>query len=102
MSILRFISRLSIRGHSMKIMFMISRSPYDDYVGGAENFVLSVTGRLSKRHEVHVLTRKLTKDLPDEQVMGGVHVHRYSYLGIPKLRWFIEPMAMYKAGLGIA
>jgi glycosyltransferase involved in cell wall biosynthesis len=85
----------------MKILFIIARSPYDDYMGGAENFVKSVGDRLSKRHEVHLLTRKLSKDLPDEEVMNGIHIHRYSFLNLPTIRQLAEPRAMYKAGLRI-
>jgi glycosyltransferase involved in cell wall biosynthesis len=85
----------------MRILFMISRSPYDSYMGGAENFVKSVGERLAKRHDVHVLTRKVSKNLPDEETKDGVHLHRYSFLDIPKIRYFTDPSALYKSGMAI-
>jgi glycosyltransferase involved in cell wall biosynthesis len=86
----------------MRILLMIARSPYDDYMGGAENFVRSVAERLAGRHEVHVLTRKLEGSLPDTEEINSVRLHRYRPRRIPKLSWLTEPSDMYREGIGVA
>ena len=86
----------------MKILFIIAKSPYDAVLGGAENFVRSVAERLAKKHEVHILSKKMRKGLSDNEKINGVHLHRYNFINIPKSRWITEPVSMYRTGLSIA
>ena len=83
----------------MKVLMIISNPPYDRVYGGAETFVRDVGEGLAKRgHEIHLLTEKRNKEFPDEEIINGVVVHRYSFLNLPKVRALTNPKGMYKAG----
>lgn len=85
----------------MKILLIIGNSPYEVY-GGAEIFVKEVADELVYRgHEIHVLTGRLGKDVPDVEMINGVTVHKYSFINIPKVRGILAPRSMYTRGESI-
>ncbi len=48
-------------------------------------------------HEIHILAEKRMKPLKDKEILNGVHVHRYSYINIPKIRVFSNPYSLSKS-----
>ena len=59
----------------MKILFVLEH--YHPYLGGAEKLFKQLAEGLAARgDEVTVLTTRFKKDLPDQEIIGGVHVER--------------------------
>lgn len=48
---------------------------YFPYAGGIERRIREVSKRLSRRHEVHLLTAQL-EGTPPEETLDGLHIHR--------------------------
>jgi glycosyltransferase involved in cell wall biosynthesis len=56
---------------------------YAPHRGGVESHVRALTGELVREgHEVEVLTSRHTRNLPTEEVLDGVRVHRAPTLGV--------------------
>lgn len=53
---------------------------FHPHIAGCERRFLELGKRLAKRgHEVHVFTIRFKKDLPKEEVVEGIFVHRYAH-----------------------
>ncbi|MBU4305740.1 MAG: glycosyltransferase family 4 protein [Candidatus Omnitrophica bacterium] len=61
----------------MKIL-MVTFSFYPDGIGGMHSYVYNLGKELIKKgHDVYVITVKMKKDAPDEEVIEGMKVYRY-------------------------
>jgi len=58
----------------MRIL-MASDYFYPFLLGGGERQMHEIAKRLARRHEVHIITRKL-KDSPSHELVDGMHIHR--------------------------
>lgn len=59
----------------MSFLFVLEH--YAPYLGGAEKLFRQLTEALAARgHRVTVVTTRFRPDLPKEETLGGVHVHR--------------------------
>ena len=62
-------------GHRILI---VGEGRYSDFSGGAETVIRYLGQQLASRgHEVHTLTRKPQRQLPDYELIHDIHVHRY-------------------------
>jgi teichuronic acid biosynthesis glycosyltransferase TuaC len=79
----------------MKVLLVVANPPYDRiFGGGGVVMIRNVAKRFAERgHEFHVLSEK-RGNLKDTEVIGGVYVHRYSFLNMPKIRAFTNPLAL--------
>lgn len=50
------------------------------HIGGCETRYLEIGRRLAtKGHEIHIFTIQYDLDIPKEELIEGIHVHRYAY-----------------------
>ncbi len=62
----------------MKILFVLEN--FYPNIGGVETLFKSLTERLVEEgHEVTVITTRLTKEMPAEELMNGVKIRRYPF-----------------------
>jgi glycosyltransferase involved in cell wall biosynthesis len=65
-----------------KKILIFSTAYYPKFVGGAEVAVKEITDRLNPDgYEFHLITLRLDKDLPKEEKIGNVFVHRVGFAG---------------------
>ena len=63
---------------NLKIAFLTEF--FHPHVGGCERRYLEIGSRLAtKGHEIHVFTIKYDQNLPKEEQVNGISVHRYAY-----------------------
>ncbi len=59
-------------------VLIVAEGRYPDFTGGSATVIEHISRQLLMcGHEVHSLTRKPHRELPDYQLDQGVHVHRY-------------------------
>lgn len=75
----------------MNVLFVLEH--YYPYIGGSEKLFKQVAEALANQgHEVNIVTTKFKADLPKNELINGVHVHRiscinrffFTFLSIPK------------------
>ena len=65
---------------SLKIAFLTEL--FHPHVGGCERRFMEIGRRLAaKNHDVHVFTMQYDRNLPKEEQVNGITVHRYAYSG---------------------
>lgn len=80
---------------AMKIL-VVAEGRSSDFVGGAETVISYLTRALGDRgNEVHTLTRKPQRDLPDYERDGGVHVHRYAGPRVKSRLYWLYPLLSF-------
>jgi glycosyltransferase involved in cell wall biosynthesis len=63
-----------------KKVLIFSLNYYPKYVGGAEVAIKEIVERLDKnKYEFHMLTLRFDSDLPKNEIIHGIHVHRIGF-----------------------
>lgn len=77
----------------MKVL-IVAEGRHPDFGGGAETFVRYLARELVGRgHDVHTLTRKPHRGLPDDETADAVHVHRYPGPAVGSALYWTYPLA---------
>lgn len=88
-----------------KPVILVFTSFYEPKTGGAEIAVKEIISRLSKNFEFHIITHRLSLDLPAEQteILGGadIFIHRLGF-GTSLDRMFLFPFLAARGGLDLA
>lgn len=62
---------------TLKIL-MVADHFFPDEIGGSKKYIFEISQRLARLgYEVDVITKKIVKRLPYEEIIDGINVHRY-------------------------
>lgn len=60
---------------------MVADYFFPDEVGGSRRYIYDISRELAKKgHSVHVLVKRARKELPQEELMNGITIHRYNII----------------------
>lgn len=82
----------------MKRILIFSLAYYPSNVSGAEGAIKEITERIAPEDiEFHLITLLFDKTIPQEELLGNIHVHRISFGGAYLSKIFFVPLAALKA-----
>lgn len=62
-------------------ILMVADYFFPDEVGGSRRYIYDISRELAKKgHNVHVLVKRARKELPQEELINGVTIHRYNII----------------------
>ena len=69
-------------GRKLNIL-MVADYFFPDELGGSKRYIYDISKALAeKSHNIHVLVRRARKNLPSEEMIDGVNVHRYNVINL--------------------